>query len=339
MKLYGGIDLHGNNNVIVLIDEDDHVVFQKRAANEIGVILSQLKPYQEEIVGLAVESTFNWYWLVDGLMDAGYKTYLANPSAMKQYEGLKHTDDKTDARWIAHMLRLGILPQGYIYPKQERPIRDLLRKRSQLVRYRTSNLLSMNNLIARNLGLRITGNKLKKLEEKDIDELMGDDNLSLALKSNLAVMHCVNEQIAAIEQVVKTHAKLRPEFKQLLTVKGIGEVLALTISLETGDVCRFPKVGNYSSYCRCVRSDRISNNKKKGKGNSKNGNKYLAWAYVEAATYAIRYNEKARKFYQRKSAKSKQVVAKKALANKLARACYYIMRDKIPFDNERLFAA
>jgi transposase len=271
-------------------------------------------------------------------MGAGYKVHLANPAAMKQYEGLKYTDDNTDARWIAHILRLGILPQGYIYPKEDRPVRDLLRKRGQLVRYRTSNLLAMNNLFARNLGFSVSGNRIKQLEDEDIDELMEEENLSLAAKSNLAVMRCVEAQIKLIERAVKKRAKLRPEFRQLLTVIGIGDVLSLTIALETGDIRRFPDAGKYSSYCRAIASKRLSNKKKKGEGNSKNGNKYLAWAFVEAAAFAIRYNDLARRFYQRKAAKTKPVVARKALANKLARACYYIMRDNVPFDNERLFA-
>lgn len=338
MKLYGGIDLHGNNNVIALLDEDDRPVFNKRLDNDIGAVLFALAPYRDDIVGLAVESTFNWYWLVDGLMENGYKVHLANPAAMQQYDGLKYGDDRTDSRWLAHMLRLGILPEGYIYPKEERPIRDLLRKRSQLVRYRTSNILSMNNLFSRNLGFSVPCKRIKHLEEQEIDELMGDENLSLAVKSNLLVMRCLERQIKKIEQVVKERAKLRPEFSKLLTVDGIGDILALTIALEVGDIRRFASVGDFSSYCRCVSSNRISNKKKKGEGNSKNGNKYLAWAFVEAAAFAIRFNDKARRFYQRKTAKSKAVVARKALANKLARACYYIMRDNVPFDNERLFA-
>jgi transposase len=337
MVLYGGIDLHGNNNMITLIDEENRVVFEQRIANEMVAVLGHLNPYRKEIAAVAVESTYNWYWLVDGLMEAGYKVHLANPAAMKQYEGLKYGDDRTDSRWIAHMLRLGILPTGYIYPRADRPVRDLLRKRSQLVRYRTSNLLSMNNLITRNLGFSVKGDRLKQLEEEDIDALMEDADLALAVKSNLKVMQCVDRQIKAIERTVKQRAVLRPEYSQLLTVKGIGDILAMTIALETGDIGRFPKVGDYSSYCRCVRSERRSNGKKKGEGNTKNGNKYLAWAFVEAANFAIVHNESARRFYQRKSSKTKQVVARKALANKLARACYYIMRDRVPFDNERLF--
>jgi transposase len=338
MRYYGGIDLHGNNNVIGIIDEKDRAVFERRLDNDINLVLKAVEPYRDELVGLVVESTFNWYWLVDGLMDAGYKVHLANPAAIERYSGLKYADDKTDSKWLAHLLRLGILPEGYIYPKEDRPIRDLLRKRAQLVRNQTSNILSVNNLITRNLGTSIKGNEIKKLSGRDIDAMMPDENLALAIKSNLTLMRCLKKQIGEIERVVKEKAKLRPEFKRLLTVNGIGEVLALTISLETGDIGRFPKVGDYSSYCRTVTSEYRSNGKKKGKGNTKSGNRYLSWAFIEAATFAVRYNALARRFYQRKSAKSKPVIAKKALANKLARACYYIMRDQVPFDNERLFA-
>ncbi|MEJ2067801.1 MAG: IS110 family transposase [Deltaproteobacteria bacterium] len=338
MGLYGGIDLHGNNNVIAIIDDKDRVMYQKRLDNDLDIVLTALGPYRDELVGLAVESTFNWYWLVDGLMDNDYRVHLANPAAMEQYSGLKYTDDKTDSRWLAHMLRLGILPEGYIYPKKDRPVRDLLRKRCQLVRYRTSNLLSVNNLITRNSGSSVKGNVIKKLRDKEIDATTTDENLALAIKSNLAVIRCLEQQVENIERVVKKQSRLAPEYKLLLTVDGIGEILAMTISLETGDIKRFSRVGDFSSYCRTVSSEHRSNGKKKGKGNPKSGNKYLAWAFIEAATFAIRFNERARRFYQRKSAKSKPVVAKKALANKMARACYYIMRDRVPFDNERLFA-
>jgi transposase len=119
------------------------VKYQRRLSNDLSRILEELAPYRSAIVGLAVESTFNWYWLVDGLMEEGYRVHLANPAAMQQNTGLKYTDDDYDARWLAHMLRLGVLPEGYIYPKEERPVRDLLRKRAQMVRFRTANLLSV----------------------------------------------------------------------------------------------------------------------------------------------------------------------------------------------------
>jgi len=181
-------------------------------------------------------------------------------------------------------------------------------------------------------------NVVKRLREQDVSEIFIDEDVALAASSNIAVMHCLDERIKRIERVAKKRMKLRPEYEQLKTVAGIGEILALTISLETGDLNRFAKVGNFASYCRCVRSERMSNKKKKGEGNARNGNKYLAWAFVEAAACAIQHNDLARRFYQRKSARTKKVVARKALANKLARACYHVMRDQVAFDERRVFA-
>src|SRR5438093_3248387 len=132
MPLYGGIDLHANNSVVVLLNEQDQVIYQRRLANHLPTILEPLALYQADITGVVVESTYNWYWLVDGLMDAGYRVHLANPAAMQQYSGLKYSDDHSDARWLAHLLRLAVLPEGYIYPKTERAVGDLLRKRAHV---------------------------------------------------------------------------------------------------------------------------------------------------------------------------------------------------------------
>src|SRR5262250_368726 len=141
MALYGGIDLHANNSVVVLLNDQDQVLYQKRLPNHLPTMLEPLSLHQGEIEGVVVESTYNWYWLVDGLMEAGYRVHLANPAAMQQYSGLKYSDDHSDARWLAHLLRLGVLPEGYIYPKAERAVRDLLRKRAHVVRQHTANVL------------------------------------------------------------------------------------------------------------------------------------------------------------------------------------------------------
>ena len=338
MKLYGGIDLHSNNSVIALLDEEDRVVYQRRVPNDLQQVLGALAPFAEAIEGLVVESTYNWYWLVDGLMAAGYQVHLANTAAIVQYAGLKYSDDESDARWLAKLLRLGLLPEGYVYPKEERPVRDLLRKRSQLVRQHTSHLQSVQNLLARNRGRSLSANEIKRLSYEEVDRLLPDAQLALAVKGSLAVMHTLDGVIALLEKAVKARTRLRPAFRPLLTVSGVGQILGLTIMLETGAIERFAKVGNYASYCRCVGSKRISNGKKKGKGNTKNGNKYLAWAYIEAANFAVRYNPQIKRYYQRKCARTQPIVAIKAVAHKLARACYYILRDQVPFDVNKAFA-
>ena len=338
MKLYGAIDLHSNNNVTVLSDEQDRVVYEKRLPNDLSLIAEQLATYRDSIQGIVVESTYNWYWLVDGLMDEGHKIHLANTAAIQRYEGLKYTDDQYDARWLAHLLRLGVLPQGHIYPKQHRPVRDLLRNRGQMVRQRTMNLLSIQNLFSRNTGGSMSANRVKRLESKEIEELIPNADLALAIKANLTMLQCADGQIDILEKAVIGRVKLKPEFELLKTVPGIGLVLALTIMLETGDIARFATVGDYASYCRCVGSKKISNGKKKGQGNTKNGNKYLAWAYVEAANFAIRFNAKIKSFYQRKKSKTNGIVAIKAVAHKLCRACYYIIKDQVAFDVTKAFA-
>jgi len=338
MKLYGAIDLHSNNNVTVVIDEQDQVVYQKRLPNDLSLIAEQLAAYQASLEGIVVESTYNWYWLVDGLMEKGHRVHLANTAAIQQYNGLKYTDDHSDARWLAHILRLGVLPQGYIYPKQERAVRDLLRKRGQLVHQRTANLLSIQSQVTRNTGSSISANRIKALDVQEVDELLPNGDLALAVKANLSVMGSADEQIEILEKTVQERVKLRPQFRFLKTVPGIGPILALTVMLETGEIGRFAGVGNYASYCRCVGSQKISNGKRKGSGNTKNGNKYLAWAFVEAANFAIRFSPRIKSFYQRKKSKSNAIVAIKAVAHKLCRACYYIMKDQVPFDITKAFA-
>src|SRR5215471_17349530 len=300
MSLYGGIDLHANNSVVVLINEQDEVLYRKRLSNELSTILEQLVPYHMALKGLVVESTYNWYWLVDGLMEAGYRVHLANPAAIQQYDGLKYTDDHSDARWLAHLLRLGVLPEGYIYPKAERAVRDLLRKRAHLVRQHTANVLSVQNILVRNTGTRLSIKRIRELTKQELEGLLPEPDQVLAVTSTLALLDCLSQQIKTLEQAVTKRLKHTPAYRQLLSVDGIGEILAQTIVLETGHIGRFPTVGDYASYCRCVQSTKISHGKRKGQGNIKNGHPYLEWASMEAAQCAISFSPRVQRFYQRK---------------------------------------
>ena len=335
MELYSGLDLHSTNTYIGILNSDFRLVFKKRVSNNLDLILDTLEPFKDHLQGLVVESTYNWYWLVDGLMDAGYDcVHLANPSAIRQYEGLKHSDDQHDAFYLAQLLILGILPQGYIYPKEDRPVRDLARKRMFLVKHKTAHILSLQSLITRCSGQRISSNQLRTFTRSDLKQLLKEKYLVIAAQANLDSILFLKQQIHGLEKVIKSKVKLNQAFNGLLTVPGIGHILAMTIMLEVGDIGRFAKVGNFTSYCRCAPTQRLSDGKSKGNGNRKNGNRYLSWAFSEAAQMARRYNQRFRRYYDRKAAQTNTIVARRALSNKLARICYYIMRDQVIFNDE-----
>ena len=335
MELYAGLDLHSRNTYIGIMDKAFNRVFKKRVPNHLERILQTLDPFRDQIKGFVVESTYNWYWLVDGLMDAGYSSaHLANPAAIKQYEGLKYSDDQHDAFFLAQLLNLGILPQGYIYPKKDRPVRDLARKRMFLVQHKTAHILSLQSLIARCCAMKVRANDMRSLTVKELEGWLKEEYLVLSAQANLDSINFLKQKVKQLEKAIIQKVKLNKEFKYLLTVPGIGNILAMTIMLEVGDIKRFPKVGNFTSYCRCVPSRRLSDGKSKGSGNRKNGNRYLSWAFTEAVHLGRRYNERFRRYYNRKVAQANTSLATKALGNKLARICYYIMRDQVPFQEE-----
>lgn len=337
MQTYAAVDLHSNNGVLTIIDETDRVLKQRKLPNKLELFLTELEPFRATLHGVAVESTFNWYWLVDGLRAKGFPVVLVNTAAIQQYEGLKHSDDQYDAWWMAHMMRLGILPQGYIYPREERAVRDLLRKRTMLVQQRTANVLSVQNLEQRNRGTKISSNEVKRLTAASIAEIYENGDLALALTATVKVIEALTEQTRCLEKAVLKKARLRPEFELLLTVWGIGQILGLTIMYEAGDMSRFASPGDFASYCRCVDARRFSNGKKKADNNAKNGNKYLAWAFVEAAHFAVRHYPEAKRYHDRKAAKVNGVVAIKSIAHKLARAVFHVLRDQQPFDPKKVF--
>ena len=337
MRLYCGIDLHSNNVFMVVLDESDRVVLRCRLPNDLAVILATLEPHRAGLAGIVVESTFNWYWLVDGLMAAGHRVHLANPGAMQPYSGLKHANDGSDARWLAHMLRIGLLPEGYIYPREQRGLRDLLRRRMRLTQQRTATVLSLQNLIWRSTGRRLSRRALGKIEAAETLVLLGDSNVTLAVDATQAVVRCLDLEVDRLEKEVLRQLRRDPLFGLLKSVSGVGDILAPTIQLETGEISRFADAGHYVSYCRCVGSRHVSNDKTKGHGNTKNGNPYLSWAWLEAATFAIRYHPAVRRYYERKKARTHRVVALKTVAHKLARAGYYVMRDRVPFQIELAF--
>lgn len=222
------------------------------------------------------------------------------------------------------------MPTGYIYPKPVRGLRDLVRKRIQLVQDRSREIIRLKSFIQLHTGETIRADKVKA--KRFLLPSFGDLNTQLSLKSSVTIIRALTQQIKLVEKVILQQLEMSKSFANLKTIPGVGDVLAETILLETGDIKRFKGPGNFASYSRCVESRRTSNGKSKGENNRKNGNRYLAWAFIEAANFTIRYSEKAKLFYQRKAKATNGIVARKALAHKIARACYWILRKGVAYD-------
>lgn len=336
-KLVAGMDLHSNNVMAAIVDRDGKRLTNQKLPCELKEVLKFLAPYKRRLEGIAVESTYNWYWLVDGLQALGYPVVLANPAGMQQYSGIKHADDTNDAFFLAELLRLDILPTGHIYDAELRPVRDLLRRRMMLVHQRTALMLSFKSLYTRTTGKELKLGELKELTVKAAQNFYDHPANQLIAGMQIQQIEQLTGSIEQIEKVVLASARALPYYAKLSTMPGVGKILGMTITLETGDIKRFADAGNFASYCRTVEAKKTSNNKKKGENNSKCGNKYLAWAFVEAANFARRSDAQCRQWYDRKAAKTSNVIATKALACKLAKAAWHLMSAGTNYEAARIF--
>jgi transposase len=338
VSLHCGVDLHGNNGYYGIVDQGGKRVFGKRIANRLEKVLAALEPYRAGLVSVVVESTYNWYWLVDGLSDHGYNTRLAHPAGFGQYNGLKFVDDQSDAFFVAELSRLGIVPEGHIYPREGRQVRDLLRRRVKLMQQRTANVLGFQSFISRERGENLSANAVYEMSLEELDGLFDAPCLRRIGRSHLESISFQNEQLSQIEEDILGEVKDMPQYVKLLSATGIGRILGMTIALETGEITRFARAANYVSYCRCAPAERTSNGKSKGRNNRKNGNPYLSWAYIQAANFMRRFSKEAGRWWDRKYSRTGyKVLATRALAAKIARACYYVMRDGVNFDVTMLF--
>jgi transposase len=323
--------------MVAIVDQEGKRLGHRKLECNLAQVAQFLAPYKERLEKVAVESTYNWYWLVDGLAQQGYPMVLANPAKIEQYRGLKHGDDTSDAYFIAELMRLGILPTAHIYDAQLRPVRDLLRRRMSLVGQRTALLLSFKSLYARTTGQGLSLSEVKGLKPEEVKKLYEHPANQLIAGVQKQHVEQLTESIEKIEKVILKVARTLPYYEKLKTMPGIGLVLGQTITMEVGDIKRFPHPGHFASYCRTVDARRLSNGKQKAQNNQKCGNRYLAWAFVEAANFARRSDSKCRQWFDRKAAKTSNVIATKALACKLAKAAWFVMSEQVNYDENRMF--
>src|SRR5579871_5993727 len=312
-QLMAGIDLHSNNLMIGIVDQSGKRLKHQKVACDLKEVIAVLAPYKARLKSIAVESTYNWYWLVDGLRALSYCVVLANPAGIEQYSGIKCADDKNDAFFLADLQRLNILPTGYIYDRELRPVRDLLRRRLSLVHQRSALMISFKSLFTRTTGQELKLSRLKALEPEEAQALYEHPANQLIARVQKEHIEQLDHSIGQIEKAVLGTVRQLPCYDRLNTLPGVGRILGMTITLEVGEIGRFKTAGHFASYCRAVAAQRLSNEKSKGPNNRKCGNKYLSWAFVEAANFAKRYDERSRRWFDRKAAKTNTVLATKAL--------------------------
>ena len=342
MNFYSGIDLHSRQSTLCVIDDKDNIHLRTTVPNQIEQILQPLQSFTPS-PEVAVEATLNWYWLVDGLQDAGFKVKLAHPFGLQIIKKAKVKTDNRDAFNLARLLRLDALPESYIYPKAKRPIRDLLRRRQRIVSLRASDYVTLQRVLQQYAISDLASMGAKKIGPKDIESQVDEPAIKCRCQMELERIGLYSRQIQVCEDIIISSLVDDADFKRIQTIPGIGNILAAIILYETGDINRFKSAKHYCSYARVVPGiAQSSSTIRRGKG-SKQGNPYLKFAFTQAAALAVRYSQPIKKFRQkhlnRKRSRARKLISISIVSHKLAKATYYILTRKEPFRMEMMFSS
>jgi len=336
-KFYCGVDLHARTMFTHVLDHKGKTVYEKDLPADPDEFLHAIKPFRKNIV-VGCECMFAWYWLADLCAAEKIPFVLGHALAMKHIHKSKSKSDKIDAAKLAAMLRGGLFPMAYVYPKAKRQTRDLLRRRSFFVRQRSQliahivNTNSQFNLPPWTKKLSYAGNRSEAIAQR-----FTDPSTRLMIQSDLALIDNYDAQIAKLELHLTRTAKIDDPvtFGFLRTVPGIGPILGLILLYEIDQVKRFPEVGNFLSYSRLVRCEHSSAGKVKGSGPKKMGNAHLKWAFSEAACLMIRAVPAVKSWMQRQETKRGKRKALSVLEARIGRAVYHLWRKQQAFDLKR----
>jgi transposase len=336
-QFYCGVDLHARSMFIHVLDKKGKTVFAEDLPADPDAFLQAIKPFRKNLV-VGCECMFAWYWLADLCHDKKIPFVLGHALAMKHIHGGKAKSDKIDAGKLAAMLRGGLFPMAYVYPRAKRQTRDLLRRRSFFVRQRSQliahivNTNSQFNLPPLTKKLTYAGNRSAALAER-----FSDPSTRLMVESDLALIDDYDVQIQKLELHLTRAAKVDDPvtYGFLKTVPGIGPILGLILLYEIDAITRFSEVGNFLSYSRLVRCEHSSAGKVKSSGPKKIGNAHLKWAFSEAACLMIRAAPAVKQWLQRQEAKRGKRKALAVLEAKIGRAVYHLWRKQQAFDLKR----
>ncbi len=337
-KYVCGIDLHARKMNCCVMDLQGTVLAKKNLRCEIGLFFDYLEPWVNNIT-LGVESTFNWYWLIDGLVDRAIPCYLGHALYIKHMSGKKHKNDPVDARELADLLRTNRFPVAYAYPREMRSSRDLLRRRHYLVRKRAGALAHLQNTCTQQGYLKIVKADVhRKSTRRSIPEFTPDPVLKQILFSDLDYIDSLDTIIDGVEKDCINNAcgHNKTHYKLLQTISGCGPITALTILYETHTIERFNSMQRYSSYARVVRAENSSSGKDYGRSSKdKIGNPYLKWALSEIASHIIRHSDLVRQWYDKHSAALGPGRTLARLRHKLAVAIYQMLKNNVGFDEHK----
>ena len=336
-RFYAGGDLHARTLYLHVLDADGRTAFEQNLPARPDAFLDAVKPFRDDLV-VGVECMFAWYWLADLFEAQGIPFALGHALAMKHIHQGKSKSDKIDAGKLAAMLRGGLFPLAYAYPRAKRQTRDLLRRRSFFVRRRAQHLAHVVNTNTQfNLPPLTKKLTYKANRSPELLDRFTDPSTRLMVAADLALIDHYDERIAELEgHLVKTARVDDPvTFGLLRTVPGIGPILGLTLLYEIDDIRRFPEAGNFLSYSRLVRCEHSSAGKVKGSGPKKVGNAHLKWAFSEAACLMIRAVPAVKAWMQRQETKRGKRKALAVLEARLGRCVYHLWRKQVPFDVKR----
>ena len=341
-RFYAGGDLHARTLYLHVLDTDGRTAFDRNLPARPDAFLDAVRPFRDGLV-VGVECMFAWYWLADLCAAEGIPFVLGHALYMKAIHGGKTKTDRIDAAKIAGLLRGGLFPQAYAYPQALRETRDLLRRRTFLVRQRAQFLAHVQNTNSQ-YNLPPFAKKLSYAGNRDADQIaqrFAHESVRQSIRADLALIEALDERIGALELYLTRTAKVDDPvvYHLLKTVPGIGPVLALILLYEIHDVQRFPEVGNFLSYARLVRCAHESAGKTTGYGGKKIGNAHLRWAFGEAACLLLRAHAPAKPWLQRAEKKHGKAKALAVLAAKLARTVYHLWRKKEAFDAKRFLTS
>jgi transposase len=332
---YCGIDLHARSMYVCIVNQEGDILLHRNMKAAPDPFLKAVAPYRDGLV-VAVECIFTWYWLADLCADEGIPFVLGHALYMKAIHGGKAKNDKIDSHKIAALLRGGMLPQAYVYPAQMRATRDLLRRRTHLMRKRAELLSHVQNTNSQ-YNLSEIGKKIAyKANRTGVAERFADPAVQKTIEVDLSLITYYDELLQDLElSILKTAKHHDAQTLYLLqTVPGIGKILSLVLLYEIHRIDRFPSVQDFASYCRLVKCSKESGGKRLGTSGKKIGNAHLKWAFSEAATLFLRNNPQGQKLLARWEKKHDKGKALSILAHKLGRAVYFMLKRKVAFDME-----